>query len=173
VVIKLVHNFFVNVREELSTSIKTSKVHTVLISVDFVEIDGEFGLLVSYLVGDFALPLITGNLVIVDILLTLKSRDESHENIIGSTGGEELSVLAHIILEFGHLTRLLLINVRFSNVKVAKKRFEFSVVIITTSNSTAIFLSATSLTAFVLFGFNCSIDISLSYFEFLCDLLLS
>jgi hypothetical protein len=173
VVIELVHNFFVNVTEELSASIETCEVNTELIFVNFIEIDRKFDFSVSGLVGDFALPLAIGNFVSVDIFLALEGGDESHEDVVGSTSGEELGVLAHVILELSNLTRLLLVNVGFSNVKVAKELLKFLVVTITTSNFTGILLSTTSITAFSLLSFNSRIDSSLSVLEFFLNLLLT
>lgn len=70
-VIEFVHNFFVNVSVELLTTVKTSKVHTALGFVNFVQVDGELDLLVTGLVGDFALPIVARHLVLVKIFLVL------------------------------------------------------------------------------------------------------
>jgi len=168
-VIEFVHNFFVNVSVELLTTVKTSKVHTALGFVNFVQVDGELDLLVTGLVGDFALPIVARHLVLVKIFLVLKVLDESHEDLIGATGGEELILLTHALLELFKLTSLLLLNMLFTDAEIIENVKNFFVVTFTTSNSATILLLATSLTALALFSLNSSIDISLSNLEFLLD----
>lgn len=169
-VIEFVHNFFVNVSVELLTTVKTSKVHTALGFVNFVQVNGELDLLVTGLVGDFALPIVARHLVLVKIFLVLKVLDESHEDLIGATGGEELILLTHALLELFKLTRLLLLNMLFTDAEVIENVKNFFVVTFTTSNSATILLLATSLTALALFSLNSSIDIGLSNLEFLLDI---
>lgn len=169
----MVHNFFVNVEEELLASVETGKVHTKLVFLQLIQINGEFDFLVeTSLVGDLTLPLLVRYLVLVKILFLLKILNQTHEDSVSITGREELGLFTHVFFEFSQLTGLLLINVFLANVKFFEKIEDFFIVTITTGNVTSIFFFATVIAAFFLLSLNLLIHGNLSVLELLKNITL-